>query len=79
MIINRIPQYIKKALEITGLEDDNLSHRDDNLYVDCDDFELACQLRTLIKREEAHSCRLVTNPISRMPTLEIEGAIQHEP
>lgn len=60
---------VRSWLERKGLEEDVMSHRDGNLYIEVDDVEEAFKLRSMML--DYHPCRLIAHPEKRTPVLEV--------
>ena len=74
-LIETAPYEVRKIFEKLGIEESELSRKGSNLYVDCEDFDLAYQVRSSLLEGESFSCRLISNSLTGKPTVEIEQAI----
>jgi hypothetical protein len=70
---NILPRAVRRVMEKHGIEGDSISHKDGNLFIECDDIEVAFELRDMVL--DFHSCCLISDPISSKPTLLIHQII----
>lgn len=68
-MISSLPYALQRLLERHGIEEDSMSHRDGNIYIEIDDVEIAFQVREVMLQHG--SCKLISHPVSKKPTLEI--------
>jgi hypothetical protein len=68
-MISYLPNELQRKLERHGIEEDSMSHRDGNIYIEIDDIEIAFDLRSMML--EYGSCCLIAHPVSNKPTLQI--------
>jgi hypothetical protein len=74
IVINHIfPREIRRFLEQKGIEEDSMSKKDGDLFVEIDDVETAFELRELVL--DWAPCQLIPHPFSKKPTLMIHGII----
>ena len=64
-----LPREVRRLMEKHGIEGDQISHKDNDLFIECDDVEAAFDLREITL--QYHPCCLVTHPVSKLPTLMI--------
>ena len=75
-LYNDLPICLQKSIFKHGLENDSLSFKEDKLYVECDDIEQSFDLRSDVL--DLFSCRLISHPITKKPTLEIDDVLNQE-
>jgi hypothetical protein len=74
MILDHIlHRDVRRFLERNGIEGDSMSRKDDDLFIECDDIEVAFELRELMLAH--HSCCLISHPESTLPTLLIHSIL----
>ena len=73
-MIEYLNHEVRSWLERKGLEEDVMSHRDDNLYIEVNDVEEAFQLRSMML--DYHDCRLISHPEKKTPVLEVFGVMK---
>jgi hypothetical protein len=62
-----LPREVRRLMEKHGIEGDQISHKDNDLFIECDDVEVAFKLRELVL--DFNSCCLISHPVSKLPTL----------
>ena len=72
-MIEYLDTEVRGWLERKGIEEDVMSHRDGNLYIEMDDLEEAFTLRSLMA--DFHDCKLIAHPIKPIPVLEVFGVM----
>ena len=60
---------VRSWLERKGLEEDAMSHRDGNLYIEVDDVDEAFELRSMML--DYYPCQLISHPEKGTPVLEV--------
>lgn len=56
-------------MEKKGICEEMISHKDGNLYIETEDFEEACELRSVMLNY--HHCKLISHPTKPLPILEV--------
>jgi len=73
-MIESLNYEVRGWLERKGLEEDVMSHRDGNLYIEIDNIEEAFTLRSMML--DFHDCRLISHPVKKTPVLEVFGVLE---
>ena len=68
-MISSLPYELQRKLEHHGIEEDSLSHRGNDIYIEIDDVEVAFEVREVML--EHGPCKLISHPVSKKPTLQI--------
>ena len=71
MSIDKFPREAVRFMEKHGIERDSFSFRDDDVYIEIDDVEIAFDFRELMLQHS--SCCLISHPESKKPTLLIHN------
>jgi len=71
MSINNFPTEAVKFMERHGIERDSFSFKDDDVYIEIDDVDIAFDFREIMLNHA--SCCLISHPLSRKPTLQINN------
>ena len=72
-LMQMLPWYLVRILEDYGLEEE-LSHRDSNLYIELPDFDMAYNVRERLQPTQLEF-RLIAHPATGNPTIEIFNVI----
>ncbi len=68
-LLQLLPTEARKYLEKHGIEQDDFSRNEHDIFIEIDDIEVAFELREIML--QYFSCCLITHPTSRKPTLMI--------
>lgn len=72
-MIESLHREVRGWLERKGIEEDVMSRRDGNLYIEPDGVEEAFKLRSMMLG--FHDCRLISHPEKGTPVLEVFGVL----
>jgi hypothetical protein len=68
-----LPREVRRLMEKHGIEGDSISRHNDDLFIECDDIEVAFELRELMLAHRP--CCLISHPKSKKPTLLIHSIL----